>query len=133
MADNVGLRDLRAELAERQDRGVQQVRIGPLLKRLDEIAASVRSGRRRRNGKLVIGPGDLIGSYEAAQLLKVDRTRPSKWRKVGTTFGPDKIRFPEPIAVLEGSDPDKPGTPVYLRSEVEKLIPFVEARRRHRD
>lgn len=96
-----------------------------VLERLDEEHPV--SGRRRANGRVTIEAEDLLGAYEVAALLRVDRTRPSKWRINGTTFGPDKLPFPEPFSDLKTG-------PVWLRSQIVPLIPFVEERRRpHRD
>jgi hypothetical protein len=119
---------LRDWLEEKRVKGVKQVRVTSVLDKLDEAVAAERTRSAAvpsRNGKVTITPGDLLGAWEVAELLQVDRTRPSKWRLNKTTFGPDKVPFPEPFV-----DP-KTG-PIWLRSQIEPLIPFVEERRRTR-
>jgi hypothetical protein len=125
--------ELRRWLRDKRDRGVTRVSVSVVLEKIDELTTTNAS--RSASGFVRVGPGDLIGVYEAAKLLGVDRTRPTKWRSFGTTFGPDKIKFPEPIAELEGAPPTDPTKkpqriPVFLRAEVEKLQPYVEERRR---
>lgn len=52
------------------------------------------------------GPGDLVGSVEAAEILGVERTRIARYRKTG--------QMPEPVAQLRA-------TAVWLRADVEAL------------
>lgn len=136
-------------LKEKEARGVKQVRVTSVLSLLDDVERELAEAKRPRNGgaksksKMVTlrraeiigynekgkpkyGNGDLVGSQEAAALLGVDKTRPSKWRINGTTFGPDKIQFPEPVSEVSTG-------PLFLLSEVEALMPFVEERRRNRN
>ena len=120
---------LRAWLIERLESGSRTISIQKVLAELDareERERVVLKSVGSRNGKVSISPDDLVGAWEVAQLLRVDRTRPSKWRLNNTTFGPDKLPFPEPFADLKTG-------PVWLRSQITPLIPFVEERRRHRD
>lgn len=112
--------ELRLWLERKIDQGVRDVRVNTVLAKLVE---SLPDAKRGRNGTVTIPPGGLVGIHESAEILDVDRSRPSKWRANNTKFGPDKLQFPEPIAVLKTG-------PVFLRSEVEALIPFVEERRR---
>lgn len=118
---------LREWLSARLADGKRTVSVKQVIEKLDEQMAT----RRGKNGKVAVTPDDLLGVFEVAELLNVDRTRPSKWRLKGTTFGPDRVPFPEPFAVLRGAT-SKGDTPVYLRSEIEALRPFVEQRRRNR-
>lgn len=120
---------LREWLSEKHEKGVKQVRVTSVLEKLDEdasaaqrVATQHRSGKPR-NGKVTLTSEDLLGAWEVADLLGVDRTRPSKWKLKGTTFGPDKLPFPEPFRDLKTG-------PVWIRSQIEPLIPFVEERRR---
>lgn len=143
----MGLDQLRGVLKEKEARGVKQVRVTSVLAALDEAERETATTKRKTNGgaksrtitvkradivghnakgKPIYGPGDLVGSQEAAELLGVDKTRPSKWRINGTTFGPDKVPFPEPVSEVSTG-------PIFLRSEVEALRPFVEERRRNRN
>lgn len=124
---------LRAWLEEKLASGVAQVRVSSALGKLAEAEAAEQAERAAhksaapgRNGKVTITSEDLVGAWEVSQLLQVDRTRPSKWRLNKTTFGPDKVPFPAPFADLKTG-------PVWLRSQVEPLVPFVEERRRNRD
>lgn len=124
---------LRAWLEEKRDKGVTQVRVSSALDKLAEAEAAEQAERTAhkaavpgRNGKVTITSDDLVGAWEVSQLLQVDRTRPSKWRLNRTTFGPNKVPFPAPFADLKTG-------PVWLRSQIQPLIPFVEERRRHRD
>lgn len=118
--ERVGLREW---LQEQRESGKRQVSISSVMAKLDEDAAALRSSGLPRNGRVTITADDLLGAWEVADLLGVDRTRPSKWRLKGTTFGPNKLPFPQPFV-----DP-KTG-PVWLRSQITPLIPFVEERRR---
>lgn len=122
---------LREWLQEKRDKGVKQVRVTSVLDKLDEEQQKTppRRSRGARNGKATISGDDLLGAWDVAALLKVDRTRPSKWKLNHTTFGPDKIPFPEPFAVISKNKGEH-GTPIWLRSQIEPLIPFVEERRR---
>ena len=52
------------------------------------------------------GPGDLVGSAEASEILNVERTRISRYVKSGV--------MPPPVAKLRA-------TTVWLRSDVEDL------------
>jgi hypothetical protein len=115
---------LREWLQEKRDKGVQTVRVETVLAKLDDE----KKLSRRRNGRLTVGADELLGAWDVAELLQVDRTRPSKWRINGTTFGAEKIPFPEPFAVISKNEGN--GTPVWLRSQIAPLIPFVEERRR---
>jgi hypothetical protein len=125
--DEEGFVGLREWLSEKRDKGVKQVRVTSVLEKLDEAEAAQRPTRsgsgKPRNGKVTITSEDLLGAWEVADLLGVDRTRPSKWKLKGTTFGPDKLPFPEPFRDLKTG-------PVWIRSQIEPLIPFVEERRR---
>lgn len=116
---------LREWLQEKRDKGVKSVRVETVLAKLDD---EKKRSRRSQNGKLTVGADELLGAWDVAELLQVDRTRPSKWRINGTTFGADKIPFPEPFAVISKNEGN--GTPVWLRSQIAPLIPFVEERRR---
>lgn len=114
----------------KQKSGSKSVSVGSVIQLLrqemdDALHARSMSGLPK-NGKVTITPEDLLGASEVADYLQVDRTRPSKWRKIGTTFGPDEIPFPEPYRQLSTG-------PVWLRSQIEPFIPHVEARRRIRD
>jgi hypothetical protein len=117
---------LRTVLEEKQRKGVRQIRISTVLSLYDDAVRAEQekatNGRRPR-GRGRITPDDLLGAVEVARLLNVDRTRPSKWMKKGTRFGPKRVLFPEPFRRLESG-------PVWLRADVEKMIPFVEERRR---
>lgn len=112
-------------LEEKARGGVKQVRVSSVLAKIAEASEPVNGKKRGAHDKVTITPGDLIGAFEAAELLGVDRTRPSKWRNKGTTFGPDKVPFPAPYVELATG-------PVWLRSEVLSLRPFVEQRRRNK-
>jgi hypothetical protein len=123
---------MRHWLEEKHAKGVKQVRVSTALEKLKESEAAVArrvaqptGGKPNGNGRVTITDGDLMGASEVAEFLGVDRTRPSKWRLKNTTFGPDKIPFPEPFADLKTG-------PVWLRSQIESLVPFVEERRRIR-
>lgn len=115
---------LREWLEDKRVKGVKQVRVTSVLERLDEEHQSPpRKSGRLRNGRVTITADDLLGAAEVAQLLRVDRTRPSKWKLNRTTFGPDKVPFPDPFVDLKTG-------PIWLRSQIEPLIPFIEDRRR---
>lgn len=58
---------------------------------------------------------EIVGTREVAEMLGVERSRIGKWRKRGI--------MPPVVQELEA-------TPVWWRSDVEKLIPWVEANRR---
>jgi hypothetical protein len=125
------LSKLRRFLEEKANSGVAQVRVRTVLAMLDEELKARRGGAK--NGRVTISPDDLLGAAEVAELLRVDRTRPSKWMmtkkpdgspKPPTTFGPDKVPFPQPFAKPQSG-------PIWLRSQVEPFIPWVEERRRH--
>jgi hypothetical protein len=64
-------------------------------------------------------PGDdtLVGTAEAAVILNVERPRIAKWRRNGI--------IPEPLA-------DTAMGPIWLRSQIESVLPEAEARRRTR-
>lgn len=116
------LDDLRTFLLEKSDAGVKAVRVKTVL---DMVEAAISNGRSPKKRGSRIQSRDLLGAYEVAALLGVDRTRPSKWMFKGTKFGPDRVPFPKPIVELKSG-------PIWLRSDVEKMIPFVEERRRTR-
>lgn len=117
------MRELRKWLEEKRDAGVREVRVNTVLKKMKELIPPAR--RNTRNGRvtIMVNVGEIVGIHEAAEILDVDRSRPSKWRSKGTKFGPDRVPFPEPIDELRTG-------PVFLRSEVEALKPYVEERRR---
>lgn len=128
---------LREWLREKQDRGVRDVRVVTVLQKMDEEEAALA-----KNGKpspavarkviLNLGDyvnvtewgdgkvdefGDLIGTAEVAELLDVERSRIGKWIRRG--------HMPKPLAQLAAG-------PVWLRSDIEGLIPWVEEGRRKR-
>lgn len=136
------MRSLRSWLEEKRAADVKQVRVTSVLAKLDEAeaeaqeAAALEAERAlkgiSKSNKATVTAHDLMGVVEIADFLRVDRTRPSKWRRPDkddpskrTTFGPDHIPFPEPFAILGMG-------PVWLRSQIEPLVPFVEARRHSR-
>lgn len=119
------LQELRGWLTEKHERGVRQVRVGALLEQLDQAVISAQQNGRRitASGRATVIPADVMGVVEVAEFLGVERTRPSKWRLLGTKFGPDKIEFPEPYRDLLSG-------PVWLRQQVEPFKGWVESRRR---
>jgi hypothetical protein len=58
---------------------------------------------------------DLVGWAEAAELLGVEKSRLSKWRKLGVVL-PDGRRIPFPSPVLELS-----ATPLWRGSDIRRL------------
>lgn len=125
------MKAMRQWLEEKRANDVKQVRVTSVLAWLAAIEKRLaeNDARRKRraeaeaNGKVTVEPGDLLGAFEVAEFLGVDRTRPSKWRHIGTKFGPDAVPFPEPFRELATG-------PVWLKSEIAPLAPFVEERRR---
>jgi len=94
--DKVRWVDIRP-LEEKRDRGVKQVRITSLLDglgRLEDV---------------------LVGTAEAAAILRIERPRIAKWIRAGI--------IPEPIIRLESG-------PIWLRSQIESALPEADARRR---
>lgn len=63
------------------------------------------------------GKLDLVGTAEAADILRVERPRIGRWLK--------EEKMPEPVAVLAA-------TPVWMRADIEAMKEWVEARRRTR-
>jgi len=86
-------------LAEKRDAGVKQVRVSTMLDKLVGMN----------------GADELVGTYEAAAILRVERPRIAKWRRNGI--------IPEPVAQLESG-------PVWLRSQIMATLPEADARRR---
>lgn len=58
---------------------------------------------------------DLVGTAEAAEILRVERSRIGRWKKAGV--------MPEPVIELKA-------TPVWRRSDIEAMLPEREKRRR---
>jgi hypothetical protein len=74
-----------------------------------------------KNGKLPKRPKvtqrDLVGTAEAADILGVERPRIGRWIQRGVM--PDRVC-------------DLAATPVWERKHIEKMRPWVDANRRHR-
>lgn len=60
---------------------------------------------------------DVVGTAEAAEILKVERPRIGRWRKQG--------KMPAPVAELAA-------TPVWYRKQIESMVDDRESRRRTR-
>jgi len=62
-----------------------------------------------------VSPLDVVGTAEAADLLGVEKSRISKWRRLGVVL-PDGRRVPFPRPVLELQ-----ATPLWRGSDIRKL------------
>src|SRR5207344_2909822 len=93
------LGSVRQWLVEKQDKGVKQVRITSVIDRLP------------------LDDDTLVGTAEAAEILRVERPRIAKWRRNGV--------IPTPLA-------DTASGPIWLRSQIEAAVPEADARRRNR-
>lgn len=90
--------DIRQWAAEKHAKGVKQVRITSLLERLTAAHGDT-----------------LVGTAEAAEILRVERPRIAKWRRSGV--------IPPPLA-------DTASGPIWLRSQILDALPEADARRR---
>lgn len=120
---------LREWLAEKEARGVTQVRVVTVLARLDEeqersLEALLNSMSRRRRFEVMrrllydLHP-EFVGTKEAAELLGVERPRIGRYLR--------KKVMPQPIGIVSKS------IPFWLRADVEPLKALVEGRRRDHD
>jgi hypothetical protein len=58
---------------------------------------------------------DLVGTFEAAELLEVERQRLSKWRRYGVVLpGGQRVPFPRPLIELRA-------TPVWRGRDIRAL------------
>lgn len=64
------------------------------------------------------GPGELVGSVEAAEILGVERTRIARYQREG--------KMPPKVAQLRSG-------PVFLRKDVEQMAEERKARREGSD
>jgi hypothetical protein len=103
-------------LRGKQARGARSVRVTTVLNALEvetagELRPKLAKGDRWR-GKL-----DLVGTAEAAQILRVERPRIGRWRRAGI--------IPEPVAQIAAG-------PVWFRSQIEAVVDERSRRRRNR-
>jgi hypothetical protein len=66
---------------------------------------------------------DLVGGAEAAELLDVEKSRLSRWRKLGVVL-PDRRRVPFPRPVLELR-----ATPLWRGRDIRRLRDQLGQRR----
>lgn len=125
--------EYRAWLQAKDDASVTQVRITTAIKSLpdprvvmeyelrehaEDDPVEYGSGTYGAGSATVTVKGRLVGTAEAAAILRVERPRIGRWRALGN-------KLPEPIAELAAG-------PVWLRSDIEALVAETDARRKPR-